>query len=405
MTRLGPPNERFQSLSAYFLAFVMAVGILVMFILRLWINPTLFQTGLFLLAGVWAIALVIRPFKLRFSSVLIPLSAAVGWGLFQLYGRHTLDRSDTWVAVLAWLGNLTAFFLAMQICGSSRVRQRFLDTLLYFGFVLSIVSVVQYFSSEGQVYWFYPTYGGPLLGPFLNRDQYAVFAELLLPLALVKTFRGGPQSLRFAVIAAALYATVIAGASRAGALLTTAELIVIPAIFWAKGTLGSGKLRSATLNVGLLAFVFVAVVGWAVVFSRFQDANPLKGRREMLSDTISMIHAKPYFGFGLGSFRTAYPAYGSIDFGAVVNHAHNDWAEWAADGGIPFSLLVVWIAVWSVPRAFKSIWGVGLVAVFAHSFVDFALQKQVMELWTFVLLGVLAVETGKKGKAGQPGLL
>jgi O-antigen ligase len=402
MTRWGPPNERLQSLSAYFLALTMAAGVLVMFILRLWINPTLFQTGLFLLGAVWAIAFVIRPFRLRFSPVLIPLAATVGWGLWQLYAGYTRERWDTWVAVLAWLGNLLAFFLAMQVCGSSRVRRRFLSTLLYFAFVLSVVSVVQYFSSDGKVFWFYPTYQAAVLGPFLNRDQYAAFIEMVLPLALVQTFRGGRQSLRFAVVAAAMFASVIAGASRAGALLTTAEIVVIPAIFWAKGNFGREKLRSATINVGLAAFVFVAVVGWAVVWSRFQDPDPLKGRREMLADTISMIRAKPYFGFGMGTFQTAYPAYGSVDFGAIVNHAHNDWAEWAADGGIPFSLLMVSIAIWSLPKAFTTIWGIGLIVVFLHSFVDFALQKPVLDLWLFVLLGALAAETERRSAAATP---
>jgi hypothetical protein len=28
--------------------------------------------------------------------------------------------------------------------------------------------------------------------------------------------------------------------------------------------------------------------------------------------------------------------YARFDVGKTVNHAHNDWAEWAVDGGIPF---------------------------------------------------------------------
>jgi O-antigen ligase len=135
------------------------------------------------------------------------------------------------------------------------------------------------------------------------------------------------------------------------------------------------------------------VVGWAVLWNRFQDPNPLEGRREMLSDSIAMIHARPWTGFGLGTFRTVYPAYASVDFGAVVNHAHNDWAEWAADGGIPFSLLVLSIAVWSIPRAIRTVWGIGLLAVFVHGMVDFPLQKPVLELWLFALLGALAAQT------------
>jgi hypothetical protein len=405
MTSLAPPNERWQRVSAHFLAFIMAIAVLVMFFPGRWINPSLFQAGLFLLGASWAIALVVRPFQLRFNLVLIPLSATVAWGLLQLAAGYTETRWDTWMAVLTWLGNLTACFLAMQVCADSGIRRRFLDLLVYFAFVLSVVSVVQYFSWDGKIFWIFPTYDTAVLGPFVSRDQYAAFMEMLLPLAIVQTLRGGRQSLRFAVISAALYASVIAGASRAGALLTTGEIIVIPVVFWARGHFGRDKLRLAAINVWLLAFVFVAVVGWAVLWSRFDDPDPLKGRREMLADTISMVHARPYFGFGLGSFRTAYPAYGSVDFGAVVNHAHNDWAEWAADGGIPFSLLLVSIAMWSLPKAFKTVWGMGLIAVFVHSAVDYPLQKPVLGLWLFALLGVLGAETRRRIHAVKQDLL
>ena len=404
MTSLAAPNERFQRVSAHFLAFTMAIAVLVDFFPGRWINPSLFQAGLFLLGACWAIALVLSPFELRGNQVLIPLSATVAWGLWQLATGHASSRWDTWMAVLTWLGNLWVCFLAMQVCASAGIRRRFLDTLLYFAFVLSVVSVVQYFSWDGKIFWIFPTYDSAVLGPFVSRDAYAAFVEMVLPLAVVRTLGGGSQSLRFAVISAALYASVIAGASRAGALLTTAEIIVIPVVLWGKGQWGRGKLRSATTNVWLLAFVFVAVVGWAVLWSRFDDPDPFKGRREMLSDTISMVRARPYVGFGLGTFRTAYPAYGSIDFGAAVNHAHNDWAEWAADGGIPFSLLLVWIAIWSLPKAFKTVWGVGIIAVFVHSGVDFPLQRPVLELWLFALLGVLAAETRRRSQAPEQDL-
>jgi O-antigen ligase len=158
-------------------------------------------------------------------------------------------------------------------------------------------------------------------------------------------------------------------------------------------SLGLGNRRTATINLWLLAFVFAAVAGWAVLWNRFQDPDPLRGRREMLADTVAMIHARPWAGFGLGTFRTAHPAYASVDFGAVVNHAHNDWAEWSADGGIPFGLLLLSIAIWSIPAGLRTVWGIGLIAVFIHSLVDFPLQKPVLELWLFTLLGIVAAET------------
>jgi O-antigen ligase len=398
--------DRLQVWSSHVLALVMAVAVLAMFVPRPWINPTLFQAGLFLLGGVWAAAMVVRPFAVRFSLPMIPLACAVAWGVLQLAAHWTGGRASTGAAVLVWLGNLVAFFLAMQACGTERVRRLFLDSLLWFAFVLSVVSVVQYFSWDGRIFWLFPTSDSAALGPFVNRDQYAAFIEMTLPLALVQALGGGPRAMGMAVVSAAMYASVIAGASRAGALLVTAEIVVVPLLLWASGRAGrnSGRTarnggRTAAIHVWLLALVFVAVVGWAVLWSRFQDPDPLSGRREMLASTVAMVRARPWTGFGLGTFRTVYPAYASLDFGAVVQHAHNDWAEWAADGGIPFSLLLAWIALWSIRKALRTVWGIGLVAVFVHGVVDFPLQKPVLELWLFGLLGVLAAEPEATARA------
>ena len=396
MNGLAPLDERWQRLSAYFLTLTMSLGVLVMFFPGRWINPSLFQIGLFLLSSIWAVAFVCRPFKLQLGAVLIPLAATVGWGLLQLATGSTVSRWDTWMAVLGWMGNLTVCFLAMQVSVSGNIRRAFLDTLLTFAFLLSLVSVVQYFSSEGKIFWFYPTYEAAVLGPFVSRDRYAAFMEMLLPLAIMRTLSGGRRSLRFAVMGAAMYASVIAGASRAGALLTTAEIIVVPLMAWRKGSFLQDRIGAATARIWLFALVFTAVVGWAVLWARFQDPDPLKGRREMLASTITMIEARPYMGFGLGNFQTVYPKYASVDFGAIVNHAHNDWAEWAADGGVPFSLLLLWIAVLCLRKAAGSPWGIGIFAVFVHSVVDFPLEDPLLALWLFALVGVLSAESAAR---------
>ena len=178
MTSLPAPNRRWQIFSAYFLALTIWIAVLVMFLPGRWITPNLFQAGLFLLATLWGVAILWRPFAVEWSFALVPLTGTVAWGLMQLATGRTVGRWETWMAVLTWMGNLAAFFLAMQVCASERVRRRFLDLLLYFGFVLSVVSVVQYFSSNGKIFWFYPTYDPAVLGPFVSRDRYAAFMEM-----------------------------------------------------------------------------------------------------------------------------------------------------------------------------------------------------------------------------------
>lgn len=355
------------------IAVVLAIAVLVMFEPRAWIDPTLPLAGLFLLAGGWPMACVVRPREVRLSVVLIPLAGAVVWGLL---------RGGDKLTMLVWVGNLVAFWLALQ------ARRRFTDLLLYFAFALSVISVVRYFGDSG---------GSPSWGPFVNRDQYAAFIELMLPLALAPALGGERHAFRFAVMAAAMYATVIAGASRAGAVLTTAEIVIVQLAMWRRGR------RSGAMQLWPLAVVFVAVAGWAVLWNRFSDPDPLGGRREIVAGTVAMIEARPLTGFGLGTFRTVYPAYASVDFGSVVHHAHNDWAEWAADGGIPFCLMLLAIAIWSVPKAFRTLWGIGIVAVFVHGLVDFPLQKPALELWLFALLGALAAENSNSRSRGTSG--
>jgi O-antigen ligase len=383
----------------------MMIAVLVMFLEGPWINPSLFQASPFVLAMSWAAAFLVRPFHLQGASVLIPLSATVAWGLFQLAAGRTVNPWNTGMSVVAWAGNLAACFLALQTTGSRETRGRFLDALLYFAFGLSIVSVVQYFGWNGRIFFLYPVSGFAVLGPFRNRDHYAAFVEMILPLALVRASIAGPRTMRFVVIAATLFATVIAGASRAGALLMTAEVIVVPLAVWRKGDSAIAHRRAGVTRLWLLIFVFVSVVGWAVLWERFRVPDPFRGRRELLQDTIAMVRARPCFGVGLGNFQTVFPAYQSVDFGSPVLHTHNDWVEWAADGGIPFSLLLAAIAIWTIPKAFRTPWGLGLIAAMAHSLVDYPLQLPVLQLWFFALLGVLTAETRDVGTAprGQSG--
>ena len=87
-----------------------------------------------------------------------------------------------------------------------------------------------------------------------------------------------------------------------------------------------------------------------------------------------------------------YPAYAVFDNGYYVNHAHNDWAEWAAEGGLPFLLLLGAIATVSSLAAIRSGWGLGLVVVYVHALVDFPMQRTGLAIWVFVIGAMLAAE-------------
>jgi len=63
---------------------------------------------------------------------------------------YTVDRWETWNAVLRWVVYLAVFSLSLQIGSSGDVLVNFRRALLYFAFGLSIVSVLQFFTSPGK---------------------------------------------------------------------------------------------------------------------------------------------------------------------------------------------------------------------------------------------------------------
>ena len=150
------------------------------------------------------------------------------------------------------------------------------------------------------------------------------------------------------------------------------------------------SLRKTVLSMAALSLVLAAVVGSQVTLERFREPEPYRVRRELLISSLDMLSCRPWAGFGLGTWPVAYPAYARFDNGLAANHAHNDWAEWAVEGGLPFLALAVMIAIWSVRPAADSLWGLGIPTIFAHSLVDYPLREPALAALLFAMLGALA---------------
>jgi len=395
----GGIPEGFAARSAAALALLLFFGVLTLWVRERWAT-SVFEAGTFLLGIMWAARWALRPFPLRGSLLLLPLAAVAAWGLLQLFLNSTVYRFDTWNAVLFWTCILVLVFVSIQSLGVERICRNFLRAMLYFGFAMSALATTQHFTSAGKVFWLFPSGYADALGPFVYRNNYAAFIELLLPLAVVEALRDRRKVALYSVMAGVMYASVIASASRAGAVLATLEMLAVVALGLRRGLASRRRLSAALVKIGALAALFVTVVGWRVLLERFTQPDPFVHRREILRSSLAMARERPWLGFGLGTFEEAYPAYATFDIGRVVNHAHNDWAEWLAEGGVPFLVLLALAAVWAVRPAVRSLWGIGLLAVFLHALADYPMQRLGLAAWVFVLLGVLAVQGQARRPAG-----
>jgi hypothetical protein len=316
------------------------------------------------------------------------------WGLFQIVAHTTSSTFDTRAEVLRWGSLAGVFFLSQIATGNREARRNVLSAFLLFATAMAVLCLAQMFTSEGRVLWIFPTGYPVVFATFPNYDHYAQFAELALPIALWRALREGWQSWWYALAGGLVYASVIGSASRAGTALCTAELLamlVIGLIGFRDSTTGRPSRSTTAILVMLpaLAVALTLVVGWEHVWNRFQQHDPYAVRRELTIAAVDMAKQRPLTGFGLGTFPQVYPRYAIKDFPFYANHVNNDWAEFAADGGVPFLLLVLIPFAAAVPAAIRNPWGLGLIAIVLHACVDFPFPRTAVSGWMFALLGVL----------------
>jgi len=381
------------------LAAILFLGILSMWVPARWALSA-FQIAVFALAAVR----IVQRKSLTIHPTALLLGMAVVWGLVQASAGWTVDRFKTLNEVLNWTTNLAVFGLGLELGGHERSRERFLSALLWFGTALAAVSMLTVFSSpEGIVFWlFHAGSDRRTLGPFVYYNQYAAFIEAVLPLALVRAILEPRRRMLYSVIGALLLASVVAGGSRAGTILCLAEVMVIPLVALGQGVISRRAVARVLLASVCTLAVLGAVAGWDVIWKRLQEPNPYAVRKDFLLSSLAMIRDRPLTGFGLGTWSEVYPGFARFDDGLFANQAHNDWAQWAAEGGIPFFLLMVGVVAGVVRPALRSLWGVGLLAVFVHCWIDYPMQQRpALAAFFFALLGI-AMASGNRRATLRP---
>jgi O-antigen ligase len=354
-----------------------------------------FQIGIFALLAVYLVV-GIRSGKEHFAEgpaawlvYLIPV-----WGLVQLLARTTASSVETREAVLKWGSLAGVFFLSQTVARTRTARRVILSAFLTFATLMAVICLLQLYAFGGRVFWIFPTDYPNVYAAFPSYNNYAQFAELALPIALWRALREGWRSWWYGLCGGLLYASVIGATSRMGTVLCTVELLamlVIGLVRFRDPDTGLPTRSTAMIlvTVPVLAAAFTVAAGWERVWVRFQEHDPYNVRREYFVAAVDMAKQRPITGFGLGTFPEVYQQYAIKEFPFFANHAHNDWAEFAADGGVPFLLLVFIPFAACIPAAVRNPSGLGLIAVMFHACVDYPFPRPAVSGWMFLMLGLL----------------
>jgi O-antigen ligase len=335
------------------------------------------------------------------------IAVAAGWSVLQVTAGWSVDRSTTLDAALNWLTNLAAFLLAADLYRSGERRERFLRSALIFAITLAVISIFTFLTSPaGKIFWIFDSGSeSRTLGPFVYQNQYAAFIEAVLPLAILGMMRDRRHWPAYAMIVATLFGSVVTGGSRTGTILCLAEILVIPIIAFWRRTIDRNLLARVALGSLAAVAVLTSVVGWEPLWKRLQEPHPYSLRRDLVLSSTDMVRDRPLTGFGLGTWPEVYPGYARFDDGLYVNQAHNDWIQWAAEGGLLFLALMLAIAGWSVGPAVRSLWGVGILSVWLHALIDYPMQQRpALAAFFFALLGTLAAASARDDAQTTPRL-
>jgi len=383
----------FRRNAAILLSLAAAYLLVTDWVIEPWSACIAFAIG-FALAAAISIPAFWFDFDLRFHWVLLPLTAAVMWGVSQLVAGIPEYRFATWWSTLSWAAALAFFWSALQVFRPARLSGAFQLAVVIFGALTALEAVLQLFSGNARIYGMVLLNDDAMhMGAFRNHDHFSALMELILPLALWAGMRVRGRTWVYFTAAGIIYASVIASASRAGSVIATLEIVIllVVSLLRRRARTEAPKAR-LTAAVAISMAIAGGVVGWSTVLERFNVRDLFEYRREFLQSTLRMIHDRPWFGFGLGSWPLVYPRYAFIDPVAVANHAHNDWVEWASDGGIVFALLIGLVALRALWLAIELPWGIGTIAVFAHGAVDFPFQRPPILIAVLMMMALMEIE-------------
>src|SRR5438046_554341 len=190
------------------------------------------EAGVALLFLVWALRFYFNEKEQAvFSPLLPPLALFFLVGLGQWFLRATASSYSTRIELLLLLASLIFLFLCVQVFRTLPEWRGFVWFGMGLGFVVSVFGILQHLTFNGKLYWFRELrYGGIPFGPFVNRNHFAAFAELAIPIPLVPLILGKVRRERRFVIG--LFSLIPIGAlvlsaSRGGIVSVGVELLFI----------------------------------------------------------------------------------------------------------------------------------------------------------------------------------
>ena len=291
--------------------------------------------------------------------------------------------------------------------------------IVAFGVLLAVFAIAQYVLSGGETYrlkiygFWQPTYRGSPFGSFINRNHFAGWMLMVLPLAVMSAYGAGVSQrhsgirgvvawLSLSPVAAQMQLMALAAAVMGLAILLSQSRSGMAVLLF-QGILMGGLMvrrhrdtRTRVMTAAVLVIAGTVIAAWVGVdrlVSRaatvVQDLPTGGGRLWAWRDTARIIGDFPVTGTGLNTYKTAMIVYQTGARALYFQEAHNDYLQLASEGGllvgVPAAMLIV-VFIRTIRRRFTeapqegtTYWlrigaVIGLAGIALQALVEFSLQ-------------------------------
>ena len=312
-------------------------------------------------------------------------------GSLSIYPDATIDM------LLQFLAYLAVFFVILNHINTEKKARLFVFVIIASGILYSLYGIVLKTYLPGSSYQF---------STFINRNHFAAYVEMIIPLTIAYSFIESSKSKRILFIFAASVMTLalflsLSRAGRACFLISMALFFVILKI--RKPTT---KMRMAAVVLVLFLVIFVIGVGLDPIMKRMETlldpAKAFSGRSNIFKDTLNIIRDFPIFGTGLGTFSEIAEKYKTLKTYKMYVFAHNEPLQLTAETGLlgiclalsfiflySKDLFFVWVKRHSPFAVYLTLGGaIGLFSAGFHSFFEFIFHVPADAMLFFIILAL-----------------
>jgi O-antigen ligase len=392
------------------LCVLFAFSVLALGAVDVW-SQSVLQIGTALLFLWWAIVTYRDPSTAVYWNPLNgPVLGLIGIGFLQLIFHATAYPFLTRTMLLKLAAYFLVLFLTAQAFRARKDLYMLAWFVIAFCFAVSLLAIIQHFTSGAEIYWLsnLKIEGDPF-GPYVNRNHFAGFVELTLPMGLgLMAFHGVRRDLipLATLLTIVPISALILSASRAGIIGFGVEITILVLLARSRKA-WQGRRATAAAIVTLAALAIVAWVGMGRAIERFSGSSirdvTVSRRVSMFRGAAHIFLDHPIKGCGLGTLVDVFPGYENAYDGKLIDHVHNDYIEGLAETGLLGGLcgaVFLWRLYREGRRNFMADQGqfsrglhaaaiTAVCGLLLHSFVDFNLQIPANAL-LFLLMTCLA---------------